>query len=161
VIYFCENNLYAATTPLKDTTSVENIAARAVAYGIPGVVVDGQDAVAVHEVASAAVARARAGLGPSLVEAKTYRYNEHAEGAGIPPIYRTAEEIEVWRRRDPIPIHRQRLVRGGVLTEAAATRIEEAVRAEIAAAVEFALESEFPDPAEAFHDLYATPVAGE
>jgi pyruvate dehydrogenase E1 component alpha subunit len=158
VIYFCENNGYAATTPAKDTTSVENIAARAVGYGIPGVVVDGQDAVAVHEVTSAAVAKARAGLGPSLVEAKTYRYNEHAEGVGIPSIYRTAEEIEEWKRRDPIQIHRQRLVSGGVLTDARATEIEEEVRAELLAAVEFALESEFPDPAEAFDGLYANPL---
>ena len=158
VIYFCENNGYAATTPAKDTTSVENIAARAVGYGIPGVVVDGQDAVAVHEVTSAAVKRARAGLGPSLVEAKTYRYNEHAEGVGIPSIYRTAAEIEEWKRRDPIQIHRQRLVAGGALTDARATEIEEEVRAELLAAVEFALESEFPDPAEAFDGVYANPL---
>ncbi len=160
VIYFCENNLYAATTPAKDTTSVENIAARAVGYGIPGVVVDGQDAVAVHEVTSAAVKLARAGLGPSLVEAKTYRYNEHAEGVGIPSIYRTAEEIEEWKRRDPIQIHRQRLLTGSVLTDARAIEIEDEVRAELRAAVEFAVESEFPDPAEAFEGLYASPIPG-
>jgi pyruvate dehydrogenase E1 component alpha subunit len=157
VIYFCENNLYAATTSAKDTTSVENIAIRAVGYGIPGVVVDGQDAVAVHEVVSAAVARARAGLGPSLVEAKTYRYKEHAEGVGIPSLYRTAEEIEEWKRRDPIQIHRERLVAGGVLSLARATAIEGEVRAEISAAVEFALASEFPDPSEAFEGLYTSP----
>jgi pyruvate dehydrogenase E1 component alpha subunit len=158
VIYFCENNLYAATTAAKDSTSVENIADRAAAYGIPGTVVDGQDAIAVHEATKEAVQRARDGLGPSLVEAKTYRYNEHAEGVGIPSIYRTAEEIEEWKRRDPIQIHRQRLVSGGVLTGARATEIEDQVRTELSAAVEFAIESEFPDPAEAFEDLYANPL---
>jgi pyruvate dehydrogenase E1 component alpha subunit len=158
VIYFCENNGYAATTAAKDATSVANIASRAVAYGIPGVVVDGQDAVAVHAVTSAAVRHAREGRGPSLVEAKTYRYNEHAEGVGIPSIYRTEAEIAEWRRRDPIGIHRRRLVSAGVLTDARAAEIEAEVRAELMAAVEFALASEFPDPADAFEGLYANPI---
>jgi pyruvate dehydrogenase E1 component alpha subunit len=160
VIYFCENNGYAATTAASDSTSVEDIADRAAGYGIPGSVVDGQDAVAVHAVTRGAVARARDGLGPSLVEAKTYRYNEHAEGAGIPSIYRSEEEIAQWRRRDPIEIHRRQLVSEGVLGEAQLRMIEAEVRAEIDAAVEFALASEFPDPAEAFEGLYANPPAG-
>jgi pyruvate dehydrogenase E1 component alpha subunit len=77
---------------------------------------------------------------------------------GIPSIYRTAEEIEEWKQRDPIQIHRQRLVSGGALTDARATGIEEEVKAELLAAVEFAQGSEFPDPAEAFEGLYASPV---
>jgi len=160
VIYFCENNGYAATTAAADSTSVENIADRAAGYGMPGTVVDGQDAVAVHEVTGAAVRRARDGLGPSLIEAKTYRFNEHAEGVGIPSIYRSEEEIEEWRRRDPIEIHRQRLVSGNLLTDAQASEIEDEVRAELKAALAFALASEFPDPAEAFEDLYANPIRG-
>lgn len=161
VVYLCENNGYAATTAYSDATSVSDVADRAGGYGIPGVVVDGQDAVAVHEVASAAVRRAREGLGPSLVEAKTYRYNEHAEGVGIPSIYRSEAEIEAWRLRDPIDLHRRRLVRDGVLTEARLDAIESEVRAELETAVEFALGSPFPDPAEAFEGLYASPIPGE
>jgi pyruvate dehydrogenase E1 component alpha subunit len=160
VIYFCENNGYAATTAVADSTSVENIADRAAGYGIPGAVVDGQDAVAVHAVSRAAAERARNGLGPSLVEAKTYRYNEHAEGAGIPSIYRSEEEIAEWRQRDPIEIHRQQLVAEGASSEAELREIEAEVRVEIAAAVEFALASDFPDPAEAFEGLYANSPPG-
>ena len=160
VVYFCENNGYAATTAAADTTSVANIATRSVAYGIPGVVVDGQDVIAVHAVVAAAVRRARDGLGPSLVEAKTYRYNEHAEGAGIPSIYRTEAEIAEWRRRDPVAIHRARLLSDGVLTDARANEIADEVRAELKAAVEFALASEFPDPEEVYEGLYADPGSG-
>ncbi|MFI5394122.1 MAG: thiamine pyrophosphate-dependent enzyme [Candidatus Binatia bacterium] len=158
VIFFCENNLYAATTPKLDSTVLENIADRARAYGIPGMIVDGQDAVAVYEMMRTAVQRARDGFGPSLVEAKTYRYREHAEGFPIPGNYRTEEEIERWKQRDPVQIHRRRLISTGVLTEAQATEIEAQVRAELKRAVEFGLHSDFPDPAEAFEDLYATPI---
>src|SRR5574340_520178 len=89
VVFFCENNLYAATTPKLESTALDNIADRAAAYGIPGVVVDGQDAVAVHDVTLAAVERARSGQGPSLLEAKTYRYREHAEGFEFAAKYRS------------------------------------------------------------------------
>lgn len=157
VVFFCENNLYAATTSKLDSAVLENIADRAPAYGVPGVVVDGQDAVAVYEATRTAVQRARDGLGPSLVEAKTYRYREHAEGYSFPG-YRTEEEIERWKQRDPIDIHRRRLISTGVLTEAQAGEIETQVRAELKRAVEFGLHSDFPDPAEAFEDLYATPI---
>jgi len=88
VVFLCENNLYGATTPARDVVAVEDIADRAAGYGIPGEIVDGQDALAVHGVALRAVARARRGDGPSLVEAKTYRYGEHAEGFIIPALYR-------------------------------------------------------------------------
>ena len=160
VVYFCENNLYAATTPAALSTSVVNIADRAAAYGIPGVVVDGQDATAVHEVMRVAVQRARDGLGPSLVEAKTYRYLEHAEGFPIPGNYRTTEEIERWKQRDPIAIHRQQLIAQGLLTEAQASQIEAEVQAELARAEEFARRSDFPDPEGAFEYVYASPVGG-
>jgi len=158
VVYLCENNLYAATTAASDTTAVEDIAVRAAAYAMPGEVVDGQDALAVFEVTSRAVARARRGLGPSLVEAKTYRYREHAEGVPIPGGYRSAEEIERWRRRDPLEIHRLRLIDDGVLDEDEAREIEAQVRAEIAHAVDFACQSEMPAAEAAFEDLYARPA---
>ncbi|MCA9513239.1 MAG: thiamine pyrophosphate-dependent dehydrogenase E1 component subunit alpha, partial [Myxococcales bacterium] len=110
VVFFCENNGYAATTPLAAGTSVADIAVRAAGYGMPGEIVDGQDVEAVLATTARAVARARAGEGPSLVEAKTYRYCEHAEGQGIPGTYRTADEIARWRERDPLAIARTRLV---------------------------------------------------
>jgi 2-oxoisovalerate dehydrogenase E1 component len=161
VIFFCENNFYAATTPMARSTSVDNIADRAAAYAIPGIVVDGQDAIAVYDAVAEAVHRARAGGGPSLIEARTYRYAEHAEGVGIPNVYRTAEEIESWRERDPICIHRERLLADEILSRDDAVRIEEEIAAEIACAVEFSRQSVLPDFGDAFEDLFSTPAMPE
>ncbi len=154
VIYFCENNKYAATTPAKDSLSVENIADRAVGYGIPGVVVDGQDALAVYEAMSEAVDRARRGDGPTLIEAKTYRYGEHAEGLFIPVVYRPEEEVEAWKQRDPVPLHRNQLIEEGTLSEKEAEAIEAAIREEVEAALAFAKASPFPDASEAYDDVF-------
>jgi acetoin:2,6-dichlorophenolindophenol oxidoreductase subunit alpha len=159
-IYLCENNQYAVTTAARDACAVEDIADRAGAYGIPGVVVDGQDPVAVHETVGKAVARARAGEGPSLIEAKTYRYMEHAEGLPIAARYRTSEELAQWQARDPVPVFGRRLVDEGVLTERQIEDVKGQVRAEVDAAVEFARQSPFPEPDEAFECLYTTLIAG-
>lgn len=159
VIFFCENNQWAVTTSVKKSTSVENIAQRAAAYDMPGVVVDGQDPVVVYEATAAAVARARAGEGPSLLEAKTYRIKEHAEGLPIPTTYRDQEEIERWLARDPIPAFARRLLDEGVFTEAQLHELEQEVEAEIARSIEFARASENPAPEDAFEDLYANPIA--
>lgn len=158
VVYLCENNQYAVTTPASYSLAVDDVASRAVGYGFPGVVVDGQDPVAVYEIVEEAVARARAGDGPSLVEAKTYRYFEHA--AQLPVInYRTAEEIEEWKReRDPIRNFRLRLVQQGILTESEIVAMEGEVRVEIKDAVTFARQSPWPEPEDAFDDLYANPI---
>jgi acetoin:2,6-dichlorophenolindophenol oxidoreductase subunit alpha len=110
---------------------------------------------AVHE----AVERARAGGGPSLVEAKTYRYLEHAVGLSMGrAAYRTEEEIAQWKRRDPIVIHRGRLIQQRVLDEQGVIDIEAQVRAEVDAAVEYARHSPFPDPAEAYENVYTSPI---
>jgi pyruvate dehydrogenase E1 component alpha subunit len=153
-IFLCENNMYAVSTPASTTVAVKDIAERAKAYDIPGVVVDGQDAVAVYEVVSEAVKRARAGLGPSLIEAKTYRYLEHAIGmrAGN---YRSEAEINEWKKRDPIVLMRGELVRGRVVGEAEVTDVEAQVRVEVEQAVEFARNSPFPAADEAFDHVYA------
>jgi len=98
VIFLCENNGYAMCSAQARTTSVADIASRAASYCMPGIVVDGQDVLAVHEAVSTAVARARASQGPSLVEAKTYRYCDHQEGLEYPP-YRSEEEVASWRAR--------------------------------------------------------------
>jgi 2-oxoisovalerate dehydrogenase E1 component len=160
VVYLCENNLYAATTPMRDSTAVPDVADRAAAYAMPGVVVDGQDAVAVHEAVGAAVERARSGLGPTLIEAKTYRYREHADGEPIPDFYRSREEVEAWRERDPISQHRARLFEQGLLDRTGAERLEREVRTEIDEAVAFATASAPPPAEAAFTDVYAVgPVA--
>jgi 2-oxoisovalerate dehydrogenase E1 component len=161
VIYFCENNFYGATTSMSDVTSVDNIADRAAAYAIPGILVDGQDAIAVYEAVSDAVARARAGGGPALIEARTYRYSEHAEGVGIPGLYRSSEEIERWKQRDPIRIHRELLLADGVADEKELARIEEEVVREVADAVDFARQSPFPEAAEAFETLLVSPETSQ
>ena len=164
VIYLCENNFYAVTTPFSTACAVENVADRAVAYGIPGTVVDGQDAVAVYGVVSDAVRRARTGAGPTLIEAKTYRYMGHAGGIGSLDEGRR-EERERWMKRDPVLIHRERLLADGILTDDAVSDIDAAVQAELDEAVAFARESPFPERHELFRHLFteapavATPSA--
>lgn len=158
VIYFCENNQYAVSTHFSDASAVPDVATRSSAYGMPGHKVDGQDAVLVYEAVSEAVARARRGEGPSLIEAKTYRFREHSEGLDriiIP--YRTTDEIDGWTVRDPIEVHKQRLLEDGVSENEVEAMYAEA-HAEVEAAVEFARNSEFPDPEDAFEDLYTVPI---
>ncbi len=157
VIWVCENNLYAQWMPLKDAYPREDIADLAAGYNMPGVVVDGQDVIAVHEAMQAAVERARAGEGPSLLECKTYRYRVHSEGsqdiAHADP--RPAEEIEAWKKRDPIKLFREKLLEQGVLTEADVERIDREVAEEVAEIERFAAESEVPAPEALKDTLYA------
>jgi pyruvate dehydrogenase E1 component alpha subunit len=159
VIYFCENNLYGATTPVRDVIPVDDIADRAAGYAMPGRIVDGQDAHAVYEVVSQAVQEARSGRGPSLIEAKTYRFGEHAESLIIPVAYRDPAEVDRWRERDPVGICRRKLLDDRVLSDEQARRIEEEVTALVDAALAFARESDFPDPDETFRNLYANPIS--
>ena len=155
VVYFCENNKYAATTPSAAVTGGPGVAGRAAAYGIPGVAIDGQDAVVVRMVVAEAAERARGGKGPTVIEALTYRFHEHAEGLPIPGDYRSAEEISSWERRDPLVLFRRRLVEDDVLDDGAIAALDQQAADEVAAAVRFAIESPLPDPSEAFTDLYA------
>ena len=156
VVYFCENNGYAVSVRAEDLTAVRDIAVRSVAYDIPGEVVDGQDMVACYRAARRAVERARRGDGPSLVEAKTYRFTEHAYGLRLRRPYRDEAEVERWRRdRDPIPLFEQRLRAWGLADDEAIDAVHREVAAEVEHAVEFALSSPDPDPSEAWTDLYA------
>lgn len=160
VIYLCENNGYAVTVPAEKVISVHDISERAKSYNIPGITVDGQDAIAVYEVVSEAVRRARVGQGPSLIEAKTYRYRHHAEMAFFDMLnYRSAEEVRLWEERDPLVIMRSRLLEASILTDADAVLLEQQVLEEARAALTFAHESPYPDPEEAFMGLYAHPVS--
>ncbi len=162
VVFVCENNQYAVTTHFHSTVAVENISDRASAYNMPGVLVDGQDVVAMYEAVREAVARARSGLGPSLIEGKTYRYQDHSEGLARvvrgQPAYRSAEEVAYWRKRDPLIIHKERILSQDIATEAELAYMEEEVRAQIADAVQFARESPYPDPEEVFDDLFTNPI---
>lgn len=154
-IFLCENNGYAVTTPIAKSAKVANIADRAAGYGIPGVVVDGQDLLAVHDAMATAVQRARAGEGTTLIEAKTYRYLDHAANMGRVLNYRTADEIDTWKLRDPVKLFAEQLEAQFRFTHGEVQGIEEAVIADLADAVAFAKSSPFPDAASAWTDVYA------
>jgi len=154
VVFVCENNLYAMGTRQSRVMAIENIADRAVAYGIPGVVVDGNDVLAVYEAAHVAVERARRGEGSTLIECKTYRQKGHSRFD--PAAYRPKEEVETWLKRDPIMRLQTRLFKMGVLTEAEAQKMVNEVKKSVDEATKFAMESPFPEPEEALDDVYAT-----
>lgn len=153
VVFLCANNEYAESTPRRHQQNIADIAARASGYGIPGIVVDGMDVLAVHEVVSEAVAHARRGDGPTLVEAKTYRYLGHY--VGDPGLYRSKEEVAEAMSRDPIQSFERRLAATGVASEAECRALEAAVRSDVEAAVEFGRTSPEPDESIAFEDVYA------
>ena len=152
VIYLCENNLYGEYTPSYQTLPIKNVADRAVAYGIPGEVVDGNDVEAVYEAVAKAAARARKGEGPTLIECETYRFRAHDEGE--PQLYRTKEEIEEHMKDDPIPRFRKKLIKTGVLTEKEADEIDQEIVKERDNAVKFAKESPSPEPEETLKDVF-------
>jgi len=152
VLFVCENNLYAMGTRQSRVMAIENVADRAAAYGIPGVVVDGNDVMAVYEAAREAVDRARSGKGPTLMECKTYRHKGHSRFD--PATYRPKGEVEEWLKRDPVKRFRVRLLEMKALTEDEADKIEQEVVAAVEDAVKFALESPYPAPKEALEDVY-------
>jgi acetoin:2,6-dichlorophenolindophenol oxidoreductase subunit alpha len=153
VVYVCENNLYAVGTYQPDVRNLEDLADRAVAYGMPGVVVDGNDVAAVYESVQAAVERARNGEGPSLVECKTYRWRGHFEGE--PDTYRSKEEVKAWVAREPIAPFRKLLIEQGIFSEDEINAFDQAITDEVDEAVEFARQSPMPAPESAFEDLWA------
>jgi pyruvate dehydrogenase E1 component alpha subunit len=153
VIFVCENNLYAASTHISSTMRIADIADRAKAYGMPGLVVDGMDVVAVFEATQAAVSRARAGDGPTLLECKTYRYRGHSRGD--PCGYRDEQEHRRWSDRDPIEILRTRLLTKVGLEEVRLKEIERQSQAEVEAAVAYALASPDPQPEACSEGVFA------
>lgn len=157
VVYLCENNGYGEFTEWRKVVASESIAARSVAYDMPGVVVDGQDIVAVYEAVKTAVDRARAGDGPSLVETRTYRYENHAIGLPM-EAYRDPEEVEDWRaNRDPLILFRDRTEEFGIDMGELDT-IDLEIADEVEAAVKFAKASPEPAAEDAFDDLFTEPV---
>jgi TPP-dependent pyruvate/acetoin dehydrogenase alpha subunit len=154
IVYVCENNLYAAQTSAASTQGLEDVAARAAGYGVPGVVVDGNDIFAVNRAAYQAVQRARQGEGPTLIECKTYRWRAHTERKAQPDP-REKPEIEAWKKKDPIVLLMGRLEREQQLSEADWQAMKADVQREIDAAVAFAEDSPFPTPEQAAEDVYA------
>ncbi|CAM5546297.1 pyruvate dehydrogenase (acetyl-transferring) E1 component subunit alpha [Mycolicibacterium aubagnense] len=144
VIFVCENNGYGMSTSTERSTAVKNIADRASAYAMPGVIVDGNNFSEVAEAADAAVERARAGEGPTLIESKTYRYRGHSKSDRNR--YRTKEEIEDWMaNRDPIALFEAELKEFGIIDDAGIEAVREAVKKEIAEGIEFAKDSPSPE----------------
>jgi pyruvate dehydrogenase E1 component alpha subunit len=154
VLFVCENNLYATNTPLRTRQAGSDMAARAAGHWLPGVIVDGNDVVAVYRAARAAVERARRGEGPSLIEVKTYRFREHVgPNYDIELGYRTQAELDRWMAREPVGALGRRLERGGVLPAARRAALDAQVEADIADAVAFAKASPFPEPTALFADV--------
>jgi len=156
VIFVCENNQYAESTPVSKVMLVKNIADRATAYGVTGVVVDGMDAAAVYEAVKEAVRRARKGKGPTLIECETYRFEGHEEGDPWTK-YRSKEEVEEWKKRCPIEAFRAKLIKTKILTEEEAKKIDQETKMLIEEAVKFGEESPWPKPQEALEDVFVSP----
>src|SRR6185503_17111732 len=155
IIFVCENNQYAANNAVSVQHPRVDIAAHAAAYVMPGVIVDGNDVLEVEAATREAVARARRGEGPSLLECKTYRWHFHAMRATPPPETRPVEEIATWKARDPIARLEQHVLGLGVLSADAIATIREGVRTDLDAAVAFAERSPFPDPKDLLVDMFA------
>lgn len=155
VLFVCENNQFATEVPFKYATRNQNVSERGACYGIPGVAVDGNDVLAVHAAAEEATRRARAGKGPTLLECRTYRTRPHAEGMGDGG-YRTQQEIDEWKERDPIKLFRGRLLTANLASEAELGQIDQRIAEEIADSLEFAVNSPWPDPKTATAHIYAS-----
>lgn len=153
VIYVCENNLYGVGTRQTDVRNLEDIARRADAYGMPGVIVDGNDVEAVYAAVMEAADCGRRGDGPTLIECKTYRHYTHFTGE--PDTYRPKSEVEAWKAKDPIKGYHARLIADGISTEDELNQIRQDVNAQINNAVVFAEQSPKPRPESALDDIYA------
>ena len=158
IVFVCENNEYGEFTPRNKTMAITDIVDRAVGYGMPGIIVDGMDVVAVHEAATEAVARARAGGGPSLIEAKTYRFYNHHGVQNLGLKYRPDSEVAEWKERDPIFSFEARLVELGTAGPADIEAVWAELRADIDAAIAFAEASPLPELDQLMVDIYTVNV---
>jgi pyruvate dehydrogenase E1 component alpha subunit len=153
VVYVCENNLYGISVDIRKVTNTKDIATRALAYDIPGIVVDGNDVLEVYRVTKEAVDRARKGKGPSLIECKTYRWKGH--NLGDPGrVYRLEEEKRKWMEHCPIKTFRKRLIKEKIFSEEKLNLIEKNIKEMIKEAADFAIKSPYPDKEEAYEDLF-------
>ena len=154
VVFVCENNEFGEYTPRDKTMAIIDIASRAEGYGMPGVIVDGMDAVAVYEVATEAVARARRGDGPSMIEAKTYRYYDHHGVVGLRVKYREESEVEAWKARDAIEHLEANMAKAGIQSLEESQAVQDEIAAEIAEAIAYAEASPMPEPETLADGLY-------
>jgi TPP-dependent pyruvate/acetoin dehydrogenase alpha subunit len=153
IIYICQNNMWAESVPSTLQAGIDRFADRAKAYGFPGVTIDGNDIVEVYKTASEAIARARAGQGPTLIECLTYRWYGHSE---IDPAnYRRPEELEEWKKKDPVVRAEQLMIDLGLLTNEKREAMVEQITAEIEDAIKFAEASKYSEPEEAYLDVYS------
>ena len=155
IVWVCENNQYAVDTPVERGLAARDVADLAAGYDMPGVIVDGNDVVAVYEATRAAVERARAGNGPTLLECKTWRRNQHALRDVVTPDRRPPEQIAAWAARDPIESFERRLLGDGILTADQIADLRQSMEQDLADAVDFAEASPFPAPEEALEDVFA------
>jgi acetoin:2,6-dichlorophenolindophenol oxidoreductase subunit alpha len=153
ILFICENNQYAYSVPIERSMAIDDVADRAESYGFDGVAINGNDVLAVYQSTQGALARARSGEGPTLIECKTYRWHGHSEHDKA--FYRTDEELAMWKSRDPIPTFTTYLSGLHVLADDKLKEIEARVASTIDDAVEFASNAPDPDPSEAVTDLYA------
>ncbi len=153
IVYVCENNQYGMSMSVRKACKIENISQRAAGYGMRGVTVDGNDVLEVYDAATEAVKRARAGEGPTLLECKTYRWKGHSKSDQ--ERYRTKEEIEAWKEKDPIKRFRETLISEGVISEGEAKQIEEEASQTIAEALEYAMASPEPSVDTVLEGVYA------
>lgn len=156
VVFVCENNEYGEFTPRQETMAITDIVERAAGYGMPGAIADGMDAVAMYETAMVAVERARAGEGPSLIEAKTYRFYNHHGVQNIGLTYRTDEEVDEWKKRDPIFTLEDSMIEQGLVDRASFDGVWDELRADIAAAIDFAEQSPEPEIDQLTEDVYTS-----
>lgn len=154
VVFVCEHNMYGEYTPTSKAMVIADVVDRAAGYGMPGVIVDGMDVLAVNEAVTEAVARARRGEGPSLVEAKTYRFFNHHGIQNLGLKYRPDDEVLAWKERDPIVTFEQRVIDAGIATRDDFDAIWADVRADIERAIEFAETSPFPEPDALLRGVY-------
>src|SRR5436309_1773114 len=153
IVFVCENNLYAYSVPVEKTMAIDDVAIRAEGYGFDGVAINGNDVLAVYQSTQGALARARNGEGPTLIECKTYRWHGHSEHDKA--FYRTDEELAMWKSRDPIPTFTTYLRARHVLDDDRLKDVEARVKSTIDDAVEFAMSAADPAPEDAVTDLYA------
>jgi pyruvate dehydrogenase E1 component alpha subunit len=154
IVFICENNLYATELLFNKATAGQSVVARAVSYNMPGVEVDGQDILAVYEAAENAIEQARSGKGPTLIECRTYRYVGHHEGDPGTG-YRSQEEIDSWKERDPIELFAQRLLDEGKVSQKDLDDIQQDVENTVEDAVEFSDKSPWPSPDEVEEKLFS------
>ena len=156
IVFACENNEYGEFTRRDHTMAITDIVDRAQGYGMPGVIVDGMDAIAVYETAAEAIAFARAGKGPTLIEAKTYRFYNHHGIQNLGLKYRPDAEVEMWKQRDPIFSLETKMAASGAMSSDQAAAVWAELRADIADAIQFAEDSPLPNADQLLEDVYTS-----